>query len=130
MLCPKKRCMKHFQTPIYFLARALAPDSDLALWAAADRDRLNDLVPTLLMPMLKKMGHTDGDIHQLRADLGRWVLRAGPLSMPNPVPHPLNYWEGVALTVPILAKVAIQVFSIVPSEASQGCKGYNLEVIT
>ena len=109
--------MKHFQSPVYFAARALAPDCNVGQWSAVDRDRLNDLVPTLFKSMLLKMGHAEADIADLRSDLGRWALRSGQLSVPAPVPSPLAYWQGVALTVPLLAKVAIAIFSIVPSEA-------------
>ena len=30
----------------------------------------------------------------------------------------LTYWEGLALTIPLLSKIALSVYSIVPSEAS------------
>ena len=63
------------------------------------------------------MGHGQEEEHMLRSDLGRWVLRAGPLSIPNPVPPPMVYWQGVALTVPLLAQIGISVFSVAPSEA-------------
>ena len=33
-------------------------------------------------------------------------------------PPPLTYWEGRALLVPLLAKVGVHVYSIVPSEAA------------
>ena len=84
----------------------------------ADRDRLNDLIPTLMLPILMKMGHGQNELPQLKADLGRWVLRACNLALPDPIPHPLTSWEGVALTTPLLAKIGLHVFSIVPSEAS------------
>jgi hypothetical protein len=70
------------------------------------------------MQLLAKMGHGPEVLVDLRADVGKWVLRTGSLSMPNPVPLPLVYWHSNALTIPLLTKVALTIFSIVPSEAA------------
>jgi hypothetical protein len=56
---------------------------------------------------------------QLKKEVGQWVTRSGPLAInARPLPKPLEYWEGVALHVPILARVATTLFSVVVSEAS------------
>ena len=116
--CTKLRCGKHFTSNAFFAARALAPDSNISNWSEEDRNRLQDLTSTFFMQLLAKMGHGPEVLVDLRADVGKWVLRTGSLSMPNPVPLPLVYWHSNALTIPLLTKVALTIFSIVPSEAA------------
>ena len=55
---------------------------------------------------------------QLKTQVGQWVTRTGPLAViARPLPPLVQYWEGVALHVPILAKVAITIFGLSPTEA-------------
>ena len=71
------------------------------------------------MAVLKKMGYDATAQVQLNSEVGRWVARTGLLSIPpNPQPSPVQYWESIALILPMLAKVALTVFAINPSEAS------------
>ena len=97
----------------YLLARALYPDADLSSWPAADRNKLNAALTSYCLPLLKKFGHGDDVLPLLKTQVGQWVTRNGPLAV---IARPLH-WEGVALHVPILAKVATTIFGISPSEA-------------
>jgi hypothetical protein len=68
---------------------------------------------------LKKFGFGDEVLPQLKKEVGQWVTRSGPLAInARPLPRPLDYWEGVALHVPILARVTTTLFNMVVSEAS------------
>ena len=109
------RCGKHFDHPIYVIAKALAPDADLAVWSSQDRQLLMDSIPTYFLGVLKKLGHDGpGVLEQLQEEVGRWVARSGALGVPAPIPSPRSYWHRVSLAVPLLAKVALTVFSINP----------------
>ena len=73
---------------------------------------------TYFVPLLNKLGHEDGTLQAVRAQLGQWVIRAGPLAIPpQPMPAPVDYWNTIALHMPLLAKVALTIFSISASEA-------------
>lgn len=70
------------------------------------------------MPLLKKFGYGDDILPQLKSQVGQWVTRNGPLAaIAQPLPAPVPFWEGLALHVPILAKVTITIFGLTPSEA-------------
>ena len=117
--CRQQRCGKHFTGTAFLLAKALSPDADLSVWTAADRNKLNNALTTYCVPLLKKFGHGDDIFVPLKAQVGQWVTRNGPLAITErPLPQPVQYWEGIALHVPILAKVAITIFTVTPSEAS------------
>ena len=112
----EQRCGKHFDHPIYLLAKALSPDANLSCWSSQDRQQLMDCIPTYCMAVLAKVGHDGpGVLPQLEEEMGRWVHRSGSLSVPNPVPEPMAYWQRICLAVPFLGCVAVTVFSINPS---------------
>ena len=113
----EKRCLKHFSSGVFMLMRALLPQADLSTWSLADRNKVSAFLPTYFMPLLAKQGHGDDVLPSLRGQLGQWVSRSGPLCVPHGDPHPLDYWHSVAIHVPLLAKVAVAVHSISPSEA-------------
>jgi hypothetical protein len=69
------------------------------------------------IPLLRKFGHTEFVTDQLNIEFGQWVTRNGPLGMQQNPPPPLQFWESVALSVPLLAKIAITIYHICPSEA-------------
>ena len=100
------------------MAKALATDADLSVWETELRDKLHEAIGGYCLAVLKKLGHSNAEA-QLRAEMGKWVTRSGPLSIPpNPQPSPIQYWQSIALSVPMLGKVALAVFSITPSEAA------------
>ena len=69
-------------------------------------------------PCLKKIGHDDTVLPQLNVQMGQWVMRAGPLAIPQgPPPDPVLYWQSVAMNVPLLAKAVLCLFALSPSEA-------------
>ena len=75
-------------------------------------------VSTYFLPLLAKFGHGPEILPDLQTQLGQWVTRSGPLALPpNPMPSPANYWHGVAVHLPLLAKVVLTIFAITPSEA-------------
>ena len=68
-------------------------------------------VSTYFLPLLAKFGHGPEILPDLQT-------RSGPLALPpNPMPSPANYWHGVAVHLPLLAKVVLTIFAITPSEA-------------
>ena len=67
------------------------------------------------MPIPSKI--PDDDLPKLKAQIGQWVLRSGPLAVPVDHPTPLAYWQQIALDLPHLSIIAMVVFSIAPSEA-------------
>ena len=100
------------------MAKALATDADHAQWDSSQRDKLHVAIGGYCVAVLNKLGHPNAEA-QLRTEMGKWVQRSGPLSVPpNPQPSPTRYWQSIALVVPMLAKVALAVFSITPSEAA------------
>ena len=98
------------------LVRALLPQTDLSTWSQADRNKVAAFLPTYCVPLLAKLGHTDV-LPSLQGQLGQWVSRSGPLCVPVGDPHPLDYWNIMAIHVPLLAKVAVALHSVSPSEA-------------
>jgi hypothetical protein len=112
----EERCGKHFNGTAYLLARALAPGADLSAWSPEDRDEVMAALDSYCVPLLGKLGGADPA--QFKTEFGKWVVRSGPLAMPpDPVPEPEEYWQSVALHVPLVSKVALTIFAISPSEA-------------
>lgn len=115
------RCGKHFTSLPYFLASAFNPTCDLSSWSDSDRKKLHNAVSSYFVPLLKKYGHDEAVLPALQEQLGQWVQRAGPLTVPpaqNPPLDPSTYWRSISLHVPLLSKVALTIFAIAPSEAS------------
>lgn len=125
----EKRCCKHFTGGIYFLAKALDPKGGLADWSPSDRTKFSPrgqlccplplgFIQSYFIPLLKKFGRGEEDVAKLRAQVGQWVHRSGSLAVPSNCPSPIEYWQEVALDIPLLSMIALAIFSIVPSEAS------------
>lgn len=111
------RCEKNFTGTLSLLCKAFMPDTVVSSWPTSERQKLQDTVGTYFLPLLKKFGHDDDILPALRGQLGRWVLRLNALSVPDPLPDPISYWESISIEVPLLAKVALTILSICPSEA-------------
>jgi hypothetical protein len=113
------RAGKHFGSTPYLLCSAFSPTADLSSWLTADRNKVNAAVGGYLLPLLKKFGHDDGVLPQLKVQVGQWVMRTGPLTIPEgSPPDPIMYWQSIAMNVPLLAKAVLCLFSLSPSEAS------------
>ena len=113
------RAGKHFGSLPYLLCSAFCPTTDLSSWSSADRNKVNAAIGGYLLPLLKKIGHDDTVLPQLKAQMGQWVMRTGPLAIPQgPPPDPVTYWQSVAINVSLLAKAVLCVFGLSPSEAS------------
>lgn len=116
--CPEQRCGKHFSTLPYLLARAFSPDCNLSQWPHEDRQKVRAAVSSYGTALLKKLGAGDDVGVNLMQELGQWVMRAGPLGLPTDLTaDPVAFWNGIALNVPCLARLALAVLTISPSEA-------------
>lgn len=113
----EKRCIKHFNGGLFFLAKALAPKADLSSWPLVDRNKVSAMLTSYCVPLLTKLGHNEDVLPALRGQLGQWVSRSGPVCIPVGDPNPLDYWHQMAIHMPLLAKVAVAVHSVCPSEA-------------
>ena len=88
-----ERCTKHFKGDAYLLARAFAPDSDLSSWAESEQAQLTDALDNYCVPVLKKLGYDDRSVPQFKGEFGKWVIRGGPLSIPDPPPPTANLFS-------------------------------------
>ena len=115
----EERVGKHFSSLPYLLCSAFSPSADLSSWTHAERNKVSAAVGGYLLPLLKKFGYDDSIQANLKVQMGQWVTRTGPLTIPQgPLPAPVPYWQGIALHVPLLAKAALCLFRLAPSEAS------------
>ena len=83
----------------------------------ADKNKLSGMMASYCVPLLTKLGHSEDVLPPLRGQLGQWVSRSGALQIPEADLNGLDYWHGIAIHVPLLAKVVVAVHSITPSEA-------------
>ena len=113
----EKRCLKHFTGGLFFLSKAFHPQADLSSWSLTDRNKVSAMMASYCAPLLAKLGHTGDVLPALRGQLGQWVSRSGPVCIPQADPHPLEYWHEMAIHMPLLAKVAVAIHSVTPSEA-------------
>lgn len=100
--------MKHFENEAALLFSFLDPQQDQTTWELPMRQKALDLF----------LKHATGDCEILTQEVGQFILREGPFKVSDKDVNAASYWKSVAVMAPRLAKVALRVLSIAPSEAS------------
>lgn len=94
------------------------PDVELSKWTAVERNKVIAAVTKFGVPLLMKHGHPPEVSTALMQQFGQWTIRSGQMALQQrPDVHPLMFWELLAPHVPVLAIVAMAIYSMHPTEA-------------